>query len=50
VRAAIRAGLTIDELVEALIQVMMVNGISTWGKVGYKVVEFADEIKKELDL
>ena len=41
VRAAMKAGLTHDELVEALIQVMMVNGIASWGKVGYKVVDFA---------
>jgi len=46
VRAAINAGLTMDELIEGLIQVMMVTGISSWGLVGYKVAEFAEEINK----
>jgi len=40
-RAALRAGLTIPELTEALIQVMMVHGIATWGMTGYKVLRYA---------
>lgn len=44
VKAAMRAGLTHDELVEALIQVMMVNGIASWGKVGYKIVDYAETL------
>lgn len=47
VRAALKVGLTMDELVEALVQVMMVTGISSWGMVGYKVVEFAEKISKK---
>jgi alkylhydroperoxidase/carboxymuconolactone decarboxylase family protein YurZ len=39
--AAMRAGLTTEELAEALIQVMMVHGIQTWGICGYQVMEYA---------
>lgn len=47
VRAAIRAGLSMEELVEALVQALMVTGIASWGMVGYKVVEFAESIIAE---
>lgn len=46
VRAALKAGLKMEELVEALVQVMMVIGITSWGMVGYKVAEFAEKINK----
>jgi alkylhydroperoxidase/carboxymuconolactone decarboxylase family protein YurZ len=42
-RAAVDQGLTVPELAEALIQVMNVCGITTWGQTGYKVM---DECKR----
>ncbi len=45
-RAAVDQGLTIPELAEALIQVMNVCGITTWGQTGYKVL---DEAKRLID-
>ncbi len=42
-RAAVDQGLTVPELAEALIQVMNVCGITTWGQTGYKVL---DECKR----
>ena len=45
-RAAVDQGLTIPELTEALIQVMNVCGITTWGQTGYKVL---DEAKRLID-
>lgn len=39
--AAMRAGLTSEELAEALIQVMMVHGIQTWGLSGHQVMDHA---------
>ena len=40
-RAAMDQGLTVPELAEALIQVMNVCGITTWGQTGYKVLDEA---------
>ncbi len=40
-RAAVNEGLTVPELAEALIQVMNVCGITTWGQTGYKVLDEA---------
>jgi alkylhydroperoxidase/carboxymuconolactone decarboxylase family protein YurZ len=40
-RAALNEGLTVPELAEALIQVMNVCGITTWGQTGYKVLDEA---------
>ena len=40
-RAAVDQGLTVPELAEALIQVMNVCGITTWGQTGYKVLDEA---------
>lgn len=40
-RAAMNEGLTVPELAEALIQVMNVCGITTWGQTGYKVLDEA---------
>ena len=42
-RAAVDQGLSVPELAEALIQVMNVCGITTWGQTGYKVM---DECKR----
>lgn len=40
-RAAVEQGLTVPELAEALIQVMNVCGITTWGQTGWKVLDEA---------
>ena len=39
--AAQRAGLTTTALLDAMVEVFMVGGIQTWGKVGHKVYEAA---------
>jgi hypothetical protein len=41
VRAAIRAGLTIGQLTEGLIQLIMVGGITTWNLGGREILEHA---------
>lgn len=41
--AAVKAGMTSGELAEACMQVVHVCGITTWGKTGYKVVDFVAE-------
>jgi alkylhydroperoxidase/carboxymuconolactone decarboxylase family protein YurZ len=43
-RAAVDQGLTMRELAEALIQVMNVCGITTWGQTGYKVLDEAKRL------
>lgn len=43
-RAAVDQGLTVPELAEALIQVMNVCGITTWGQTGYKVLDEAKRL------
>jgi alkylhydroperoxidase/carboxymuconolactone decarboxylase family protein YurZ len=43
-RAAVDQGLTMQELAEALIQVMNVCGITTWGQTGYKVLDEAKRL------
>jgi len=43
-KAAIDQGLTQDELAEAMIQVMNVCGITTWGQTGYKVLDEAHRL------
>ena len=43
-RAAVNAGLTVAELAEAMIQVMNVCGITTWGQTGYKVMDEASRL------
>lgn len=45
--AAMRAGLTVRELAQALVQVMTVCGITTWGQTGYKVLDHAAEIERK---
>ncbi len=46
-RAAMRAGLTSKELVEACVQVIHACGIVKWGKTGYKLCELAESIEAE---
>jgi alkylhydroperoxidase/carboxymuconolactone decarboxylase family protein YurZ len=46
-RAAVDQGLTVPELAEALIQVMNVCGITTWGQTGYKVLDEARRLTSE---
>lgn len=43
-RAAVDQGLSVPELAEALIQVMNVCGITTWGQTGYKVLDEAQRL------
>jgi len=45
-RAAYAAGMTSGELAEACMQVMHVCGVTTWGKTGYKVVDFIAELER----
>jgi len=43
-RAAVDQGLTLPELAEAIIQVMNVCGITTFGQTGYKVLDEAKRL------
>jgi alkylhydroperoxidase/carboxymuconolactone decarboxylase family protein YurZ len=45
-RAAVRNGLTMGELTEGVIQVLMTGGIATWGRTGYKLL---DTIRQDID-
>ena len=38
--------MTSGELAEACMQVMHVCGVTTWGKTGYKVVDFIAELER----
>ena len=42
-RAAMKLGLTIPELAEGLVQVIMVGGITTWNKTGAEVLRHCVE-------
>ena len=44
-RAGLRAGLTRQALLEALLQTFMVGGIHTWGTIGHRVL--AEAVKHE---
>lgn len=44
--AAFVAGMTSAELAEACMQVMHVCGVTTWGKTGYKVVDYIAELER----
>jgi alkylhydroperoxidase/carboxymuconolactone decarboxylase family protein YurZ len=44
--AAFVAGMTSGELAEACMQVMHVCGVTTWGKTGYKVVDYIAELER----
>lgn len=41
---AIRAGLTVPELAEGLVQVVMAGGITTWNRAGADVLRHAAEV------
>ncbi len=45
-QAGVKAGMTSGELAEACMQVMHVCGVTTWGKTGYKVVDYVAELEK----
>ena len=48
-RAAMMAGLTVDEVAEGMLLGIIVYGAPAWGKTGRKAAEFAVEFQKELD-
>lgn len=41
---AVRLGLTLPELAEGLVQVLMVGGITTWIRTGEEVMRHAEEV------
>lgn len=45
---AIRLGLTLPELAEGLVQVLMVGGITTWIRTGEEVMRRAEEVAASL--
>lgn len=45
--AAFKAGMTSLELAEGCMQVMHVCGVTTWGKTGYKVVDYIAELESK---
>ncbi|ABE36468.1 putative carboxymuconolactone decarboxylase [Paraburkholderia xenovorans LB400] len=47
-RAAMNAGLSVDELIEGILLGIIVYGMPAWGKTGRKAVTFAVEFEKEL--
>lgn len=47
IRAAMLAGCTADEVTEAVLLGIIVNGMPAWGKIGRKGVEFAHKLQKE---
>lgn len=44
--AAMKAGLTVPELMDGCMQVMHVCGVTAWGKTGHKVVSHAIELQQ----
>jgi hypothetical protein len=44
---AMRAGLTVGQLTEGLVQLIMVGGITAWNMGGREILEFALEIVRE---
>jgi alkylhydroperoxidase/carboxymuconolactone decarboxylase family protein YurZ len=44
--AAMREGLTVPQLAEALMQTMAVCGITTWGQSGWKLCDYAASIER----
>ncbi len=49
IRAGMRAGLTVGEVAEAMLQLLITNGTPAWGKTGRHVVVAAQEYQRELD-
>lgn len=47
VRAAVREGLTLDQLAEGCMQVMAVCGIETWGQTGWKLCDYVAQLQRE---
>ena len=45
-RPALEAGLTTGELMQAMMQVVHVCDITTWGKTGYKLMDYAAEFTR----
>ncbi len=45
---AIKLGLTLPELAEGLVQVLMVGGITSWNKTGEEVMRYAEEVAASL--
>ncbi len=43
-KQAIEGGLTLGELTEAMLLMMMISGVSTWGKQGRHVVEYGEKL------
>ena len=48
-RNAMRAGLTVGQLTEGLVQLIMVGGITAWNMGGREILEFAIEIARETE-
>ncbi|WP_374449990.1 hypothetical protein, partial [Stella sp.] len=46
---AMKLGLTVPELVEGLVQVLMANGITAWNLVGRPVLEHGLEVAASLE-
>lgn len=46
-RNAMRGGLTIGQLTEGLVQLIMVGGITAWNMGGREILEFAVEIERD---
>jgi alkylhydroperoxidase/carboxymuconolactone decarboxylase family protein YurZ len=44
--AAMREGLTVPQLAEALMQTMAVCGITTWGQTGWRLCDYAASIER----
>ena len=44
--AAMREGLTVPQLAEALMQTMAVCGITTWGQAGWRLCDYAASIER----
>lgn len=45
--AAVRAGLTRTEFADALVELLMVRGISTWGLVGHRLWKNSSDLFEE---
>lgn len=48
-RPALDAGLTTGELMQAMMQVVHVRGITPWGTTGWKLMDYAVEYVKDKD-
>jgi len=48
-RNAMRAGLTVGQLTEGLVQLIMVGGITAWNMGGREILEFALETARETE-